>query len=421
MNATGSLPTQMSAPTDATVHRPPLAVVSPFLDRSYGTERIIVEWIARLSGKFDIHIYSKEVKDVDLATVTWHRIPKLPGPHLFNFLWWFIANHLWRRWDRYVRGLDCELVLSPGINCLDADVISVHIVFAEFFQRVREELQFSKNSARLWPRLLHRRLYYALIIFLERHIYTKGRNVLVLIAHKTARDLARIYSRSENCHVLYLGLNHELYNPARRAALRENARQELSLSRGRFAVLMVGNDLHKKGIRVLLEAMAQLRLDPVDLLLAGREDPAPFRAMAAEHGLQDRVRFLPPRKDVEYYYAAADAYAGPSLEDTYALPPVEAMACGLPTIVSSENGTCEIIVHGENGLILDDPRDAAGLAAMIRKLCNDKLFCESLGEKAAQTAGQFTWERNADELAGIFREILERKAKPGQRAELSTP
>ena len=76
--------------------------------------------------------------------------------------------------------------------------------------------------------------------------------------------------------------------------------------------------------------MTELRNLPIDLLIVGREDPTPFRAMAKDRALQDRVHFLPPRKDVEFYYAAADAYTGPSLEDTFALPPAEAMACGLP-------------------------------------------------------------------------------------------
>ena len=68
-----------------------------------------------------------------------------------------------------------------------------------------------------------------------------------------------------------------------------------------------------------------------------------------------RVHFLPPRQDVEFYYAAADAYVGPSLEDTFALPPQEAMACGMPVIVSAENGTSEIITDGKDGLILGIP------------------------------------------------------------------
>lgn len=390
--------------------KPRLAIVSPFLDKGYGTERIIVEWIAQIADKFEIHIYSQRVKDIDLATISWHRIPKLPGPHIFNYLWWFAANHLWRSWDFHFRGLRHDCTLSPGVNCLDADVISVHIVFGEFLRRVHQELEFTRNPIRFWPRLLHRRLYYRLIIFLERHVYTNPETLLILIAHKTASDLSRLYDRRDRCVVLYLGLDHVSYNPVRRASLRGAARTQIGLADDRFALLMVGNDWHKKGIAVLFDALDQLRDLPVDLLIAGREDPAPFRAMAANRGVGERVRFLPARDDVEFYYAAADAYAGPSLEDTFALPPAEAMACGVPTIVSSENGTCEIITDGVDGLILGDPRDAAGLAAMIRRLYEDGPFRTGLGEKAARTAQQYTWERNGRELTAIFEEILRRKS-----------
>jgi UDP-glucose:(heptosyl)LPS alpha-1,3-glucosyltransferase len=234
--------------------------------------------------------------------------------------------------------------------------------------------------------------------------------VLILIAQKTAADLERFYKRRDRCVILYLGLDHATYNPARRAMLRDSARKQLDLSPERFALLMVGNDWHKKGIRVLLDALVRVRELPVDLLIAGREDPAAFRAIVLEKALDGRVHFLPARKDVEFYYAGADAYAGPSLEDTFALPPVESMACGLPVIVSRENGTFEIITNGIDGLILDDPTDAAGLAAMIRRLYQDKEFRDGLGKRAAETARQYTWERNGRELAKIFEEILRRKS-----------
>jgi glycosyltransferase involved in cell wall biosynthesis len=86
------------------------------------------------------------------------------------------------------------------------------------------------------------------------------------------------------------------------------------------------------------------------------------------------------------------------------------MACGLPTIVSAENGASEIITHGVDGLILDNPKDAIGLATMIRRLYEDQGFSSRLGKKAADTALQYTWERNGHELAAIFEEILLRKS-----------
>jgi glycosyltransferase involved in cell wall biosynthesis len=390
-------------------HKPRIAVVSPFLDRSFGTERIIIEWIHQLAENFEIHIYSQHVQDVDPNAAVVHRIPRLPGPHLFNYVWWFMANHIWRAFDRNFHGLRHDVVLSPGINCLDADTISVHIVFGEFFERVRSELRLRVNPVKFWPKLLHRRLYYGLIISLEKIVYRNEGNILVLIAQKTARDLGRIYGRQADCRVLYLGLNHERYNTSRRLALRGKARVEIGIADGRFAVLMVGNDWHKKGLRTLLTALTLLDDVPIDLLVVGRDDQAPFREMAANLGVEQRVRFLDPREDVEFYYAAADAYAGPSLEDTFALPPTEAMACGVPTIVSSENGACEIIQHGVDGLVLTDPKDAAGLAAMLRRLYEDEEYRAQLGAAGSQTTQQFTWKRNGEELKAVFEEILRRK------------
>lgn len=389
--------------------KPRLAVVSPFLDKRHGTERIVVEWITRLSENFEIHVYSQDLEDLDRSKVTWHRISKLPGPHLLNYLWWFAANQCQRVWDRTFRGLRCDVIFTPGVNCLDADVISVHIVFAELLRSAQNELALTRNPVRIWPQLLHRRIYYQVIIALEEHVYRRARRVFILLAQKTGNDLAKRYGRRDHLHILRPGLDHISFNPQRRAALRSGARAQLELPGDRMTVLMIGNDWRQKGIRVLLDAMIKLRDLPVDLLLVGEEDPQPFLRMVNERGLNGRVRFLPPRKDVEFYYAIADLYAGPSLEDTGPLPPVEAMACGVPAILSASCGTAEIITDGANGLILKDPTDATTLASMIRRLCEDQAFREQLGQNAAAKAREFTWERNGEDLATIFNDVIRRK------------
>ena len=315
--------------------KPRLAVVSPSLDKRHGTERLVVEWISRLTAAFEIHIYSQAVADMDLSLATWHRIPKIRGPHILNYLWWFTANRLWRAWDSHFRNLRHGLVYSPGINCLDADVMSVHIVFAQYVQGIQAELGLSRNPVRAWPRILHRRLYYSLIMALERRLYTSSGVQLFLIAKRTAAELERFYGRTEKLFVFYVGLDHDTFNPQRRRALREEARRQIGLSSERFALILVGNDWHNKGVTVLVQSLSKLRDRPIDLLLVSREDPAPHLATIRDAGLDGRVHFLPPRPDVEFYYAAADAYVGPSLEDTFALPPQEAMACGMPVIVSA--------------------------------------------------------------------------------------
>jgi glycosyltransferase involved in cell wall biosynthesis len=389
--------------------KPILAVVSPFLDKSHGTERLVIEWMSPLTADFDVHVYSQHVADMDVTKLTWHRIPKLPGPHLFNFLWFLAANHVWRWWDRTFRGIRHDLVFTPGTNCFDADAITVHIVFAEFFRQVRPELLFARNPIRSWPLLAHRRIYYRLIIALERHLYTRPRAQLILIAHKTAVDLDRFYGRHENLPIVYMGLDHGVFNQPSRSARRAAARAELAIPADQFVFLLVGNDWRKKGLFTLLEALAALADLPVALLVAGSDESRPYDAPIDRLNLTGRVRFLPLRSDVAFYYAAADAYVGPSLEDTFAVPPLEAMACGLPVITSVTNGTAEIMTDGVDGLILQDATDSKTLAAQMRSLCENPDLSARLGEQAAQTAQKYTWEDNARQFREFFSRILREK------------
>lgn len=386
-----------------------LAVVSPFLDKRHGTERAVVEWLSYLPDRFDIHIYSQRVEQMDPSKYTLHRIPKLPGPHLTNFLWWLFANPAWRWFDRVFRGTHYDIVYSPGANCLDADVLSVHIVFAEYREKVASQNKFSSQSLRFWPVVLHRKLYHALAATIEQWAYTDRHTQLVLYAKKTGEEIARHYGRPGPFPVLYLGLDHSTFNPVRRNQLRLAARRTLGIPDGQFTLFLIGNDWRNKGVAVLLDALVHLGDLPVGLCVVSEEAPSSCRDLIASRSLEDRVRFYPPRADVEFYYAAADAYVGPSLEDTFALPPAEAMACGLPVIVSSANGTCEIITEGRDGLVLQDPRDSVTLASMVRRLIDDPPFRKLLARNAAETTLSFTWERNSRDLAEIFEKILAHK------------
>jgi UDP-glucose:(heptosyl)LPS alpha-1,3-glucosyltransferase len=393
--------------------KPRIAVVSPFLDKQHGTERCVAEQVERLARDYEVHLYSNRVEDVDLSKIVWHRVPALPGPHLFAYIWWFAANHFQRWWDARFRGLKCELLYMPGINCLDADVISVHIVFAEFCERVREELRLGSNPVKIWPTLIHRRMYYALAKMLERRTYTRGDLALVVVSQKVAADLQRYYGRNANVSLVYHGWDRKRFGRMSRANLRAEARRELKLQQDNFALLLVGNDWKKKGLPCLLEAARRLKNPELRVLVVGTDTKAPYLNSIRSAGLEDCVQFLPLRRDVEFYYAAADAYVGPSLEDAFAMPPLEAMACGLPVIVSRQAGVSEVISHGTDGLVLEDSEDAGVLASLIHKLYADDDLRQRFGKNASNTALNYTWAGNAEQLREVFDGIL--SARPGAR------
>ena len=382
--------------------KPLLIVVSPFLDKRHGTERCVAEQIERLSGNYEIHVYSEYLEGIDLHNIHLHRVFVPPGPHLFRYAWWFVANHAYRWRDRHFRGLIPDIIYSPCVNCLDADVISVHIVFAEFRNQANGVLRFRRNQWKIWPVLLHRRLYYRMCIFLERHVYRNQKVALVGVSAKTARDIARWCGRTGDVAVVYYGLERERFNPQRRQAMRRSSRATLNIDDQDFVILLIGNDWKKKGLPCLLAAGAGLSDVRLRILVVGQDTLPPYQDMVHSLGLDGHVTFLPLRSDVEFYYAAADVYAGPSVEDAFALPPAEAMACGLPAITTRMAGASEIITQGEDGLILEDPTDAQTLSEWLQRLSKDVDWRNRMGEAASRTAAKYTWARNASEMRVVF-------------------
>ena len=98
--------------------------------------------------------------------------------------------------------------------------------------------------------------------------------------------------------------------------------------------------------------------------------------------------------DVLVFYAVADAYVGPSRKDSFGLPILEAIACGLPVIASASAGASEVIDDGRSGLILHEPEDVEELANLLKRLCEDRTLRGELGENAAEAAKELSWEAN---------------------------
>src|SRR5437867_5455749 len=191
-----------------------IAVVSPFLDKRHGTERCVAEQIERLARDYgyEVHLYSQRVEDVDGGGgggIVWHRVPAAPGPGLVRYLWWFAANHLWRWWDAWVLGVRYDVLYSPGVNCLDADAVNVHIVYAAFRERVRADLGLRGNAPITWLRILHRRLYYRLIAGLERRVDGRNDIALAAVSRRTADELAQRYRPNGEVSVVHNAVRSE--------------------------------------------------------------------------------------------------------------------------------------------------------------------------------------------------------------------
>ena len=202
-----------------------------------------------------------------------------------------------------------------------------------------------------------------------------------------------------------------------RLARRLELREAFRLADNGFVILLIGNDWKKKGLDTLLRALAHLRDLPLRLIVVGKDDRELYRSTILDLGLQDIVSFQTPSSDVVQFYAAADIYAGPSLEDGFNLPILEAMACGLPVIASIQTGASENITDGENGLILNDPQDDKLLARLIHRLYTDLELRQRIAVAASEFVRQHSsWDQNAKRTTELLESILCRRSALRERS-----
>jgi glycosyltransferase involved in cell wall biosynthesis len=127
----------------------------------------------------------------------------------------------------------------------------------------------------------------------------------------------------------------------------------------------------------------------------GWDNRSPYLFRITRLSLASLVIFAKPWQGLLQYYAAADLTTGPSLEDSYGLGVQGAMACGLPVKSSAQSGVSEIIADGIDGLVLAGPFEGSVLPRWIQLSHERPDLHQRIGQVAAQTAQQYSWDRNA--------------------------
>jgi glycosyltransferase involved in cell wall biosynthesis len=162
-------------------------------------------------------------------------------------------------------------------------------------------------------------------------------------------------------------------------------------------------------LKTLIETFGLIKDDvPHDLVIVGRREgfiTGDETVVAEAATLGDRVRFTGYVGDdlLRQYFAHADALVLPSLYEGFGLPPLEAMACRCPVIVSNAASLPEVC--GDAALYCD-PHDPTDIADKIRQLTNDMNLQDALRQRGLERAKQFTWEKCAQETLAVIREVL---------------
>ncbi|MBP2339552.1 D-inositol-3-phosphate glycosyltransferase [Saccharothrix coeruleofusca] len=233
-----------------------------------------------------------------------------------------------------------------------------------------------------------------------------------------AGELIKLYAADpDKVLVVPPGVDLERFTPGDRAA----ARAALGLRPDAAVLVFVGRIQPLKAPDVLVKAAAELLVrDPglrsrlVVLIVggpsgSGMETPRKLVELAAQLGVSDVVRFLPPQGGdaLARVYRAADVVAVPSHNESFGLVALEAQACGTPVAAAAVGGLPMAVRDGVSGVLVDG-HDPAAWARALGEVALRPAYREELASNAVGHARRFSWDRTTDALLAGYEQARQK-------------
>ncbi len=193
----------------------------------------------------------------------------------------------------------------------------------------------------------------------------------------------------------------------RNAELRQRMRASLGWAQTDIGCLLVARNPLRKGLTAMLNALSRLPLS-FKLAVVGAQPEVRDYLEAHHPELTDRVRLIAPTSSVSPYYQAADVYAHPTLMDSFGMAPLEAMAHGLPVMVSGPKhcGFGQYVRHLHDAWVLDDPEDPVEIAQGLFELGRSTELREHLLRHSAQLVQSLSWPVAAQKYEALYADSL---------------
>jgi glycosyltransferase involved in cell wall biosynthesis len=342
-----------------------IAFVVHDFHRCGGHSRYVAELAERYSKEHEVHVFANTFWTKPDSRIIFHRVPAWRNNALaliFSFA--FYAS------SRIDESFD--IVHDQGLCCFRKNVITAHICNRAWAQ--------SRHCAPLAERF-----FSAIVSRLEKWQYRHARARVIAVSQRVGRDLFRCYRRKDEVSVIYHGVDAQAF-------------QAGPCDREVKTFLFVGD--FRKGVFECIRALSKLPTGT--LRCVGSTPPGPYAEYARKLGIADRVEFSGPTEEIASCYRCADALLLPTPYDAFGMVVLEAMASGLPVVVSREAGAAEIITHGDNGLILDH---ADELPQLMCSLLTDRALSAKLRRRGRETALEHSWDEVARQTMAIYREI----------------
>lgn len=376
-----------------------IALIHKRLDLSGGTERDLLQTAEGLQARgHEVHLFCSEYGIPPPNGIVAHRVPVVPLGRTLR-LWSF--DWLGRR---AIDEANCDVAIGFG-RLQRQDILrcggGTHRGF--LYHLGRE----GGARRRFWQTIS---IYHRSVLAIERRQYkATGARTIVAVSEQVKRDILANYSvPSGKIVVLYNGVDLQRFHPAKRAEVRDQVRNRWNIPLDAPLVLFVGSGFRRKGLDSLIAAWNSAGFERVFLLVVGGDARRQGYQSRAEVVAPGRIVFTGRQEDVENYYAAADVVALPSLQEAFGNVVLEALASGVPVLVSRNVGASEVIRGALTAGIVDSMTIAAleeKLLFLLEKSCHS-----NWGREARILAEQYSWDNYFAGLEALLYETRRMRA-----------
>ena len=358
-----------------------------------GAERYLDDLAsALLSEGARVRILSSHWKRGEAGEAIWERIPVPRSPKWLRPLLFAGAVRKWA--GRNPDWLLFSLERIPGADVYRAGD-GCH---AEWLRRKRRLRPVTWPLDYLRPRNL-------VYLYLERSLFRSAelKSVISISARGREEIVRRFRVAPEKISVVYHGVRLPGDLEGGRLRVRDEWRSRFGIAKEETVFLFVGSGFRRKGVGVLVDAAILLgsRGVPFRVIVVGKGNARPYLRKAARAGLDGRILFTGAVPGAGDFYLGADAFLFPTIYEPFGIVCLEAMAHGLPVVVTRVSGASEVLREGESGYVLEDPFDPVSLSDRMEKLLDEGRRGE-MGKAARKVAEAMPKERNVRETLAIL-------------------
>lgn len=247
---------------------------------------------------------------------------------------------------------------------------------------------------------------------LERQVVGDPKTFCLAVSEMVAAEFRGAYGDSDRLRVITNAVDVPPIDPEQRADWRQRLRFKMDVPSEGVVFLTIATNFRLKGIAELIAAFAKWNdrsrpTVPVRLVVVGREMVEGYQRMASLRNIAPLTVFVPPPEEIFEWYAAADACVLLSWYDPCSRVVLEATRWGIPSLTTAWNGASEVLAACGGGVVVDSPKDTAGIVAGLDALA-DPSWREEMAAACRATADTLSMDRHVDQLLDVYREAQAR-------------